>query len=224
VVGGEHPVARGTRNRESGSTRRKSSRRGEATSSDAGEELTAEALVPRFSPETELERRVAADRELIEGLAWGSPRPSHPEGSVGRHVAELLETIDSWKEESGRRADLRFLALVHDSLKGEVDTRRPKTGENHHAMRARRFAERYTSDERLLSVLELHDRPYALWRRLDRTGELQEPELEAMIAAVPDPALFLRFVELDGSTPGKRDEPLVWLRGELERRGALPGS
>ena len=33
-------------------------------------------------------------------------------------------------------------------------------GENHHAMRARRFAERYTDDERLLAAVELHDRPY----------------------------------------------------------------
>lgn len=180
--------------------------------------------MPGFSPETELERRLASDPELIGGLAWGSPRPSHPEGSVGRHVAELLQTIDRWNEKGTRRADLRFLALVHDSLKRRVDGRRPKTGENHHAMRARRFAERYTGEERLLSVLELHDRPYALWRRLDRTGTLQEPELQAMVAAIPDPALFLRFVELDGSTPGKRTEPLEWLRRELERRGLLPST
>lgn len=137
-------------------------------------------------------------------------------------MAELLATIDEWGERGERREALRILALVHDSLKRSVDGRRPRTGENHHAMRARRFAERYTSDERLLTVIELHDRPYALWRRLDRTGELQEEELEAMIEALPDPALFLRFVELDGSTAGKTREPLEWLRGELERRGALP--
>ena len=32
-------------------------------------------------------------------------------------------------------------------------------------MRARRFAERYTDDERLLATIELHDRPYNLWRK-----------------------------------------------------------
>lgn len=161
---------------------------------------------------------MATDRALLTGLAWGRPRPSHPEGSVGRHVAELLERIDAWRETGQRRAELRFLALVHDSFKYAVDPDRPKRGENHHAMRARRFAERYTHDERLLSVIEMHDRPYALWRRLDRTGKLQEDQLAAMVDALPDPALFLRFVELDGSTPGKRQEPLSWLRTELEHR------
>jgi hypothetical protein len=218
VGGGEHPVARSAPGGQSGPARDEPARPG------GGKDLAIDVLVPGFRPETELERRLASDQELIGGLAWGSPRPSHPEGSVGRHVSELLRTIDSWKEEGERRTDLRFLALVHDSIKRRVDGRRAKTGENHHAMRARRFAERYTSDERLLSVLEMHDRPYALWRRLHRTGEVQVAELEAMVAAVPDPALFLRFVELDGSTPGKRSEPLVWLRGELERRGALRGA
>jgi hypothetical protein len=31
------------------------------------------------------------------------------------------------------------------------------TGENHHAMIARRFAERYVDDPKLLDVIELHD-------------------------------------------------------------------
>jgi hypothetical protein len=176
-------------------------------------------VVPVFEPESDMERRLAGDRELIGGLAWGSPRPSHPEGSVGQHVSELLRTLDAWGETGSRRADLRFLALIHDSLKRRVDPSLPKRGGNHHAMRARHFAERYTDDERLLAVLEMHDRPYALWRRLSRTGRLQEERLEEMIRALPDPGLFMRFVELDGYTTGKWDEPVRWLRSELERRG-----
>jgi hypothetical protein len=194
--------------------------RGESSGASGGEaKLVAEDLVPGFRPESDLERRLATDPELLAGLAWGSPRPSHPEGSVGEHVSELLRTIDGWGESGGRRAALRFLALVHDSLKRRVDPRRAKTDENHHAVRARRFAEGYTDDERLLRVLEFHDRPYALWRRLARTGRLQEDRLEEMIRSLPDPDLFVRFVELDGSTAGKRDEPIKWLRAELERRG-----
>lgn len=179
---------------------------------------SASALIPGFDPETELERRVASDPELVEGLRWGRPRAGHPEGSVGHHVADLLATIERWNERGERRQQLRFLALVHDSLKYQVSNWRPKTGANHHAARARRFAERYTDDERLLAALELHDRPYALWRRLDRTGRLQEGELAAMIGQLADPGLFLRFVELDGSTSGKRPDPVRWFRAELERR------
>lgn len=189
------------------------SARDKRTAASAGE------LIPGFRPETELERRIAADPELLQGLRWGKPRGGHPEGSVGRHVADLLRTIDEWGERGKRRSELRLLALLHDSLKYQVDERRPKRGENHHAARARRFAGRFIADPRLLGTLELHDRPYALWRRLERTGELQEEELEALIERLDDPRLFLRFLELDGSTPGKRQAPIRWFRDELERRG-----
>ena len=73
---------------------------------------------------------------------------------MGNHVADLLTTIDAWGETGVRRSDLRFIALVHDSFKYAVSALRPKTGENHHAMRARRFAEDYTGEERLLAAIE----------------------------------------------------------------------
>jgi hypothetical protein len=180
---------------------------------------SAAELVPGFEPESELERQVSTDPTLLEGLAWGKPRAGHPEGEVGDHVGELLRTLESWQEPEPRRSELRFLALVHDSLKCKVQNWRPRKGENHHATRARRFAERYTDDERLLATIELHDRPYAIWRRLDRTATRQDDALDEMLARIPDPELFLRFVELDGSSEGKNPEPLRWLRDELARRG-----
>lgn len=183
--------------------------------------MRAADLIPGFEPENELERAVAGDAALIEGLAWGKPRSGHPEGSVGRHVADLLRRLDEWDERGEARSCLRFIALVHDSFKYQVRDWLPKTGANHHAVRARRFAERFTVDERLLSVIELHDRPYAIWRRLRRKGELDEPQFGEMMARVVDPGLFARFIELDGSTEGKSQEPVHWLREELTRRGAV---
>jgi hypothetical protein len=180
-------------------------------------------LVPGFRPETELERRVSADPVLLEGLAWGKPRGGHPEGTVGAHVADLMETIERWEETGPRRSDLRFLALVHDSLKYQVNDWRPKTGENHHAVRARRFAQRYTADERLLATIELHDRPYNLWKRMRRRRRLNPDVFDAMLERIPDLDLFVRFVELDGSTEGKRGEPIAWLKEELADRGRRPG-
>ncbi len=110
---------------------------------------------------------------------------------------------------------------MHDSLKFQVEDGRPKTGENDHAMRARRLAERYTDDERLLAIIEEHDRPYRMWRRLRRTGRLDEEAFEKMLERVKDPPLFLRFVELDGSTEGKNPEPVAWFKDELRRRGVV---
>jgi hypothetical protein len=178
----------------------------------------AAQLVPGFEPENEVELALSRDPVLLEGWAWGRPREGHPEGQVGAHVGHLLETLETWNVPEPMRSELRLIALVHDSLKYRVDDRRPKTGENHHAMRARRFAERYTDDERILATIELHDRPYSIWRRIRRKGESQDRRAAEMLACVPDKELFLRFVELDGSTEGKRPEPVEWLRGLLTPR------
>jgi hypothetical protein len=89
-------------------------------------------------------------------------------------------------------------------------------------MRARRFAERFTDDERLLAAIELHDRPYSLWRKMTKTGRLDEKAFEQMLERIPDRGLFMRFIELDGSTDGKNPEPVDWLRDELRRREDRP--
>ena len=183
--------------------------------------MDAAELIPGFEPETELEREVSRQPELLEGLAWGEPRAGHPEGSVGTHVSHLLETLDASGETGDRRELLRFVALVHDAFKYKVRERLPRVGENHHAMRARRFAEGFTEDERLLATIELHDRPYALWRKLQRKDRLDERGFRRMMKRIADPELFMRFIELDGSTEGKRPEPIEWFREELVRRGIL---
>lgn len=182
----------------------------------------ASELIPGFVPESELERRLTEDPVVLRGLAWGVPRTGHPEGPVGMHVADLLRLIDEWREEDDRRAELRFVALVHDALKYKVREWLPHHGPNHHAARARRLAEGYVEDERLLATVELHDRPYGIWRKLQRTGRLDERAFRAMLDRLPDRALFLRFVELDGATAGKDPEPIAWFRSELERRRPAP--
>ena len=143
-------------------------------------------------------------------------------GTVAQHVCDLLDVLDRRREQDEHRSMLRFVTLVHDSMKYRVREWLPKTGENHHAMRARRFAERYTDDERLLSTIELHDRPYAIWRRMKRKGHLDERAFEDMMAKLADPALFLAFVEIDGATEGKNPAPIDWLREQLRQRGAVP--
>ena len=138
---------------------------------------------------------------LREGWAWGKPRSGHPEGTVGAHVGDLLRTIDEWEETGPRRAELRFLALVHDSLKFQVDDALPKTGGNDHGVRARRLAERYTDDRRLLAILEEHDRPYRTWRRLRRTGRLDDEAFRTMLERV------IGLVEVTGVLGRRLDRP-----------------
>jgi hypothetical protein len=174
--------------------------------------MTIEQLVPGFVPETSLERVLATDAALLRGLAWGRPRPGHPEGCVGLHVSEILANIT---EPPGmRRQELRFMALVHDACKNAVRPELGRVRDNDHAVLARRFAERYTRDRRVLDALEFHDTPYRIWRSRSH-GDDGHHALHGLLGRIPDLELFLRFVELDGSTNGKQPEPLQWLDGAV---------
>jgi hypothetical protein len=165
------------------------------------------ALVPGFRPNGRLERRLLADPELREGLAWGHPRFGHPEGPVGCHVALMVRRIPSAHP---LRRELRLLALIHDSFKYRVDAGQPYGPDNDHACLARRFAERYVADERLLMVLQLHDEPYWIWRH-----GAEESAVSAVLERTPDPVLFVAFVELDAASPGKDPTFLYWFRRVL---------
>ena len=167
-------------------------------------------------PTTTLEEQILETPQIRAGLAWGSPRRGHPEGSVGAHVATLLNQI---ADEDPLRDDLRALALVHDSFKRAVRPNERWSPDNDHATLARRFAEGFTHDERLLAALELHDEPYWIWRNAGAPAH----GLSGVLDRIPDVELFARFVELDASTEGKDLSFLWWFRRELAAAGLLSG-
>ena len=168
-----------------------------------------------ITPETELERELLTEPRLQAGLDWGEARFGHPEGRVRAHVGVMLAAIPS---DDPLRNDLRFLALVHDSFKSEVQPDQPWSAENDHAMLARRFAARYTTDERLLTTLQLHDEPYWIWQN----SQAPEKALRQLLKQLPDLELFARFVELDAANEGKDLTFLWWFRRELAIQGQLP--
>jgi len=168
-----------------------------------------EELVPGFEPESDLERAVVAEPELRKGLAWGRPRFGHPEACVGLHVAAILGRIGDYPD---LRADLRLIALVHDSFKYAVLPAEPWSRDNDHATLARRFAERFTDDERVLCAIELHDELFWIWHN---GGD----EITPVLLRVPDVELYFRFVELDATTEGKDPSLLWWVRHAIARSG-----
>lgn len=129
-----------------------------------------------FTLESDLERSIAGDPAWRAGLTYGKPRRGHPEGSVANHVADVLANIDRLYGDSQLRDKLRLIALIHDSFKVQVDRLRPRTGENHHATIARRFAERYISDPAVLDVIELHDEAYNAWQNGHNSFSFVEPK------------------------------------------------
>jgi hypothetical protein len=171
--------------------------------------LSIKELVPGFERESDLERTIVGERALLEGLAWGRPRFGHPEARVGLHVAAILARIGDYPK---LRADLRFIALVHDSFKRAVRPAEPWSRDNDHATLARRFAERFTNDERVLCAIELHDELFWIWHN---GGD----DIEPVLQRVPDVELYFRFVELDATTEGKDPSLLWWVRHAIARSG-----
>ncbi|HWE80217.1 MAG TPA: HD domain-containing protein [Gaiellaceae bacterium] len=175
--------------------------------------------------ETELEARVVGDPEWQRGASWGSPRPGHPEGTVSAHVEAVLANVDEEPLDSTDRGRLRLVALIHDTFKDRVDREQPPTGENHHAMIARRFAERFIEDPELLDVIELHDEAYNAWVKGDRGGKWDAAEARArrlLDRLGPSRDFYLRFYRADNRTGSKSDVPLEWF--ERLARSAAPSS
>ncbi len=184
-----------------------------------------------FTLETALEAQICADPEWREGITWGKPRPGHSEGQVGYHIAEVLANVDRHATTPEERRALRLIALIHDTFKYRVDTARPRTGANHHATLARRFAERYVDDPAILEIIELHDEAYNSWRLGAQNGRWDSAEARAarlvtrLDALLP---LYIRFFRADNQTGSKDRAPLLWFEQLLRERGfevpSEPGS
>jgi len=182
-----------------------------------------------LEPETELERRIMAEPRWQAGAHWGEPRPGHPEGTVLLHLVEVLANLDRFGLAPDVRRRLRLVALVHDAFKREVDRSRPRVGDNHHAVIARRFLAAFTDDEDVLEITELHDDAFNAWAVGHRHGRWAEAEARAreLIRRLGGRLeLYLVFYRADNATGDKRPESRCWfecLVNTLPPGGGGPG-
>ncbi len=174
-----------------------------------------------FQLETDLERKIAADPEWQEGVLWGWPRPGHNEGQVMYHIADVLTNVDRFASTEEERRKLRLIALIHDTLKYQVNQALP-TGSNRHAFIARQFAERYINDQALLDIIELHDEAFNSWRMGASRDHWDKAEARAsrLIERLgPSLPLYLRFYRADNQTTSKKPDSLLWFEQFLQRQG-----
>jgi hypothetical protein len=129
------------------------------------------------------------------------------------HILEVLANVDDIAVDPRDRARLRLIALIHDAFKYRVDRRLPRSGENHHAMLARRFAERYIEDEEILEVIELHDEAYNAWVKGRRSGKWDAAAARArrlLVRLGGSVGFYNRFYRADNQTGSKDQAPLQW--------------
>lgn len=172
------------------------------------EKNIAEELI---MPETALEELLLQTPEFNQGLNWGRPRYGHPEGQVIFHIAEVLDNIERLTVGALEREVLRLVAIVHDTLKFREEELRLLNDDylQHHGILARRFMERYTDDEQILKLIELHDEAYYIWKIKDE--QRRQPLLEQLIHRLGDDLqLFYAFFKCDTQTGNKTQEPISW--------------
>ena len=155
---------------------------------------------------------IVRDARYQANLDWGEPRAGHPEGAVRTHIAELeqhLETLkaklsetDYWK--------LKLLIHTHDTFKRESQRGVPIRHPHSHASLAREFLGSYCDDFDLLTMVQFHDEPFALWQQWTAHGGYDPKRFDALLRNIHDWSLFLAFCIIDGCTQGKSREPLQW--------------
>ncbi|MEQ8702598.1 MAG: hypothetical protein RIC19_01700 [Phaeodactylibacter sp.] len=178
-----------------------------------------------ISPEHETEAALLQDQAFQEGLLWGVPRFGHPEGKIYKHILEVLDNIDRLKVSAPLRRKLRLIALVHDTFKYREVRATPRDWSKHHGMLARQYMERFTSNQAILDVIELHDEAFYAWRcifmyQLPGEGQVR---LERLLARLGDNLqLFYLFFKCDTETGDKVQAPLRWFEQVVPGIEVLP--
>ncbi|MDQ2692407.1 MAG: hypothetical protein M3Y68_10275 [Chloroflexota bacterium] len=164
--------------------------------------------------------KVMADPRYRKNIEYGEPRPGHPEGRIKFHIAELegnLERLVTRGISEEQYWKLKFLIHVHDTFKADATPDSPILSPNSHASLARKFAAEFLDDKDLLNMIQLHDVNYALWLQFDRRGSYNLQRLHHLLDSIQDWDLFLMFLIIDGSTPGKERSKLIWFLREAAR-------
>ncbi|MFA5366345.1 MAG: HD domain-containing protein [Dehalococcoidia bacterium] len=166
-------------------------------------------------PESGIEEAIIADPDFTRGAEYGKPRPGHPEGQVIYHIKDVLANIYKYYRDDEDYEDLRMIAIIHDTFKYKVDQTKPKAGENHHGMIARRFAEKYTKNNRILKIIELHDEAYNAWQKGERRGDWygatsRAKKLISVLLELDGLDMYLKFYKCDNATGDKSSDNYMW--------------
>ena len=167
-----------------------------------------------LQPENELEEQILLQTEFLEGLMWGKPRYGHPEGKVLYHIREVLDNVDKLDVRPEVRRDLRLISFIHDSFKHLEDkSSQPRDWSKHHGVFARKFAERFIDDPKLLQLIELHDEAYYSWRLTHQYAKAEEGQqrLQHLLENLNgDLQMYYLFFKCDTRTGDKNQAPLIW--------------
>lgn len=155
---------------------------------------------------------VARDPRFLKNIEYGIPRDGHPEGKVKNHIEHLQELLIGIMhlislEEYWR---LKLAIMTHDSFKMESQRNVRTTDYNSHGSIAARYLFDLVVDPGLAAVVQYHDEPFAIFRKQEHTSRFDQERWQKFWDQIVEKRLFVIFHMLDGSTPGKKPERIIW--------------
>jgi hypothetical protein len=163
-------------------------------------------------------KSILSDPRYRKNILWGEPRPGHPEGTIQAHIQHLEENLERLRpklapEEYWR---LKVLIHVHDTFKAEAPEGIPIHSADSHASLGRQFLAGFCSDSEMLAMQQFHDESFALYQRVKYGRGLDRRRLKQLLQAIHDWDTFLAFLIIDGGSPGKSPEPVLWFLRKIE--------
>jgi len=161
---------------------------------------------------------VVMDSRYLANLDWGEPREGHSEGTVRAHIQEIERNLEALRPRLAPHEywKLKLLVHTHDTFKGESRPGVSIADPRSHASLAREFLSAYCNDKDLLTMVQYHDEPFALYRQYEAKGKYNHDRMGNLFNSIKDWNVFLAFNIIDGCTNSKSREPLYWFFGEVE--------
>ncbi len=148
----------------------------------------------------EIEERIISSKDFKKCKNYGRIRSGHPEGIVGKHIQNILDYIEENYKEDPDYEKLRLLALLHDIGKFE--------GYNiPHSKLSEEISKKFITDERLLVLILLHDKPYSFWKKFKKHGEFDRKEFYETFRKI-NWRLLVKFRYCDNCS--RSQEPSIW--------------
>jgi hypothetical protein len=173
----------------------------------------------RLNHETKQEQQIIQHPEWREGVIWGKPRFGHPEGRVLYHIEEVLENVEKLNTNELTRQHLRFITLTHDTFKYKEHRGFPRDWSQHHAVIARQFSEKFTENQAILNIIELHDEAYYIWKlqRKPLQKKAAQKRLDNLLLRLDNNLqLFYLFFKCDTQTGDKTQVPITWFEETIK--------
>lgn len=143
---------------------------------------------------------------------------------ISDHITSLENNLEKLSEKFDITQDeywaLMFLIHTHDTMKMHAVPHAKIHDKFSHSTLAREFAAEYCTDDDLLSMLQFHEEPFAIYRKVIKKRQDFNIRLDVLLDAIKNWRLFLMFIIIDNCVPGCSRKPISWIIHQANKRSS----